>query len=348
MFRKIAFFVIIALCLSGCAAAPEETIPPDTSTPTITPAPSATQIPPTATPEPLVFASSEEGISVVFDNLFPEGIEFDENGERFLLGSMSEHTVYQVFDDGTIEPLIEDPDLIECVGLEIDRNNNRLLVVNNDEEEGKSYLNSYDLVSGERLFISEISSIVPDLIHAANDVAVDADGNAYVTDFASTGGALGAFGTSSIYRVDLEGNPALFMEHSRFNYLNGIVYHPQGFLLLGSYPGLLLKIPIENPELNIVEIPEGDLDFMEIDGMVLHPDGTLIMVTYPDSIVDRLQSDDGWETAQTVGVSEGHAAGYGTTIALRGEEAYIIYSHLDRYQDGFDQSTFEIVHVIFE
>ena len=263
MARKIVLLVIIAICLSGCAAAPEDTLPLDTPTPEpiptdspkIEPLPTNSPIPEPATFEEIsvVFdneTSTLEEIIIVFKNLFPEGIEYDENGERFLLGSMSERTIYQIFDDGTFEPFIEDPDLIECYGLEIDRINHRLLVANNNEGEGRSYLNAYDLITGERIFRSEISSIKPDLPHSANDVAVDADGNAYVTDWAS----------DAIYRVDMEGNPTLFMEHTQFATLNGIVYHPNGFLLLGSYPGSLLgefkllKIPLDNPEVIEVDI----------------------------------------------------------------------------------------------
>ena len=277
-------------------------------------------------------------IIVDFDNLYPEGIEYDENGERFLLGSLSEGTIFQIFDDGTIEPFIEDPDLYDCTGLEIDYKNQRLLVVNNKGLffSNKSYLNSYDLTTGDRIFTSEISSIKPDVLHLANDITVDSEGNAYVTDY------------QEIYRVDLEGNPTLFMEHTQFDSLFGIVYHPNGFLLLGSYPGLLLKIPLDNPEVIRVDIPDGDLDFERTGGMIIHPDRTLIMVTFPDSKIGRLQSDDDWETAQVVGISPGHSAGYGTTVALRGEEVYVIYSHMDRYSDGKAQNIFEIVRVIFE
>ena len=279
-----------------------------------------------------------------FDNLFPEGIEYDENGERFLLGSVSEGTIFQVFDDGTIEPFIEDPDLIECTGLEIDRKNQRLLVVNNNYADNTSYLNTYDLSTGERIFISDISSIKPDLPHYANDVAVDADGNAYVTD---TGSWLTDEVTSAIYRVDMEGNPTLFMEHTLFDYVNGIVYHPNGFLLLGSTPGLLLKIPLDNPEVIRVDISDGHWDFLRTESMIMHLDGTLIMVTSPDSKVGRLKSDDDWETAQAAGISLGHKGG--STIALRGEEVYIIYSYLDSFTGGLGkQSTFKIVRVIFE
>jgi sugar lactone lactonase YvrE len=186
--------------------------------------------------------------------------------------------------------------------------------------------------------MAEISSINPDLPHIANDVAVDAEGYAYVTDTLSP----------VIYRVDLEGNPTIFMEDTLFQYLNGIVYHPNGFLLLGSYPGILYKIPIDNPEVFKVGITDGYWGFMVTDGMIMHPDGTLIMVTFPDSEIGRLESDDDWKTAKAVGISLGHTAGYGTTVALRGEEVYVIYSHADRYFDGLDQSDFKIVRVIFE
>jgi hypothetical protein len=68
------------------------------------------------------------------------------------------------------------------------------------------------------------------------------------------------------------------------------------------------------------------------------------MLTYPDKKVGRLISDDGWETAQAAGLSSEHTDG--STIALRGEETYIIYSYgggsLSR------QITFKIVRVIFE
>ena len=129
MSRKIILLIIIAIYLAGCATAPEETLPLDAPTPEPAPtdAPTPEPIPtdaPTATPLPepgtleeisIVFddeTGTLEEISIVFDNLFPEGIEYDENGERFLLGSMTERRIFQVFDDGTFEPLVDDPDLI--------------------------------------------------------------------------------------------------------------------------------------------------------------------------------------------------------------------------------------------
>jgi hypothetical protein len=77
----------------------------------------------------------------------------------------------------------------------------------------------------------------------------------------------------------------------------------------------------------------------------MHPDGTLIMLTYPDKQVGRLKSDDNWETAQAAGLSAAHQGG--STIALRGDETYIIYSYGTAMGLG-KQTTFKIVRVIFE
>jgi hypothetical protein len=306
--KRIAFFLLVVSTLSACST--------------------------TKLPDEIVFD---------FENLYPHGIEYDENGERFLLGSTYEATIFQVFDDGTIEPFIEDPDLLECAGLEIDRENQRLLVVNFDEGDSNAYLNSYDLATGERIFRSDISSIKPDQIPYPHEVAVDADGNAYVTDMGSW---LNDEATSAIYRVDLEGNPTLFMEHTLFEYIRGIVYHPDGFLLLGSAPGLLLKIPLSDPEVIIVEITDGYWGFPEIDSMIMQPDGTLIMLSCPDHKVGRLTSDDNWETAQATGISIEHKNG--STITLRGgKEVYIIYSYKTVGGLG-KQITYKIVRVVFE
>ena len=124
-------------------------------------------------------------------------------------------------------------------------------------------------------------------------------------------------------------------------------------MLLTSYPGLLsgeftlLKIPLDNPEVIEVEITD-DWGFMRVDSMIFHPDGTLIMVTYPGNDTGRLQSDDNWDTAQFVARSRGQTDEWGVTIALRGEEVYVIHAHLERYDEGLDQSEFNIVRVEFE
>jgi sugar lactone lactonase YvrE len=279
-------------------------------------------------------------IIIEHHNLFPEGIEYDAARQRFLLSSFSEGTIYQVTDDGTISAFIEDDNLTSTVGIEIDHVNNRLLVANGDTSfsPNTAMLGAYDLETGERLFFVDLSEVYPADMHLANDVAVDRQGVAYVTDtFAPV-----------IYRVDMDGTVSVFMADETLAFINGITVHADGYLLLGAYPNLLLKIPLDEPELMPVELGNG-IEFEVTDGMVLHPDGSLVMVTFPDSIIYRLRSDDDWVSATLVSTSRDHAAGWGTTVALRGESIYVIHSYLNRLMDEMgDQDIFEIVRVEFE
>jgi sugar lactone lactonase YvrE len=277
-------------------------------------------------------------INIEHHNLFPEGLEYDQERGHFLLGSLTEGTVFRVADDGTLEPFIEDDELQMSIGIEIDRINDRLLVANTSPSEEVGMLGAYDLETGERIFMAELSDLHPSTRIIANDVAVDTDGIAYVTDSDAP----------VIYRVDMEGQTSIFIEDQRFRYLNGIVAHPDGYLILGSDSIGLLKIPLEEPEVIEIELADDIRWFSVTDGMILHPDGSLIMVTFPLSVIYRLESDDNWGSAGLVAVSEGHDLGWGTTVALRGESVYVIYSHLDRWMNGLDRDTFEVVRVEFE
>src|SRR5215213_1773212 len=110
----------------------------------------------------LVFAQTlSEKMIIQRPGLDPECIEYDAAHERFLLGSLSEGTIFEVTDDGTITPFIEDEDLVSSVGIEVD--GDRLLVTNSDRNvfksataEGKASLYAYDLETGERLFAVDL------------------------------------------------------------------------------------------------------------------------------------------------------------------------------------------------
>lgn len=270
-------------------------------------------------------------------NLFPEGLEYDEGGERFLLSSLTEGTISQVTDDGTLKPFIEDDELLMTVGIEIDHVNNRLLVANTSPSELTGMLGAYDLETGQRIFMVDLSDLHPDFRIVANDVAVDTDGIAYVTDTYAR----------VIYRVDMEGRASVLIEDRILVYLNGIVVHPDGYLILGAYPNRLLKIPLKEPKVMQIDLAD-DIEFEITDGIILHPDGSLIMVTFPGSVIYRLESNDNWASADRVAVSTGHDLGGGTTVALRGKSVYVVYSHFDDWREEVDRETFEIVRVEFE
>jgi hypothetical protein len=335
--KRIGRIVITlgVLLVSSCASA---TPVPPTSTPV---PPTPTPIPPTATPVPPTPLSETvlpDEIVIKHRNLFPEGVEYDQERGHFLVGSMTEGTVFRVADDGTLEPFIEDDELLMSIGIEIDHINDRLLVANTSPSEEAGMLGAYDLETGQRIFMADLSDLHPSTIIVANDVAVDTNGIAYVTDYRAP----------VIYRVDMEGKASVFIEDESFIYLNGIVAHPDGYLILGAYSDRLFKIPLQEPEVIEIELAD-DIPWFEItDGMILHPDGSLIMVTFPGSLICRLNSDDNWTSASRVATSAGHDLGWGTTIALRDESVYVIHSHLNKWYDNLDQNSFKIVRVEFK
>jgi sugar lactone lactonase YvrE len=264
-------------------------------------------------------------------------LEYDEGSGRFLLGSLTEGTIHKVADDGTLEPFIEDAEFLMTAGIEIDHVNNRLLVAHFDRSERQRMLGSYDLGTGQRIFMVDLSDLLPVGSIVADDVAVDTHGIAYVTDT----------NAPVIYRVDMEGKASVLIKDWALSSINGIVFHPDGYLILGASPNRLLKIPLEEPEVIRIELPD-DVKFGITDGIILHPDGSLTMVTFPGSIIYRLSSDDNWTSANRVAVSTGHDLGWGTTVALRGGSVYVIYSHLNDFMGNIDQDTFQIVRVEFE
>ena len=129
-------------------------------------------------------------IRVERSGLFPEGLEYDSKNKRFLLGSAAEGTIFWVGDDGSHSAFIEDDDLRSSAGIHIDLANDRLLVVNTDPgvytgaapEGSTASLAAYDLTTAERLFLTDLTELTAGDQQLANDVAVDMQGNAYVTD----------------------------------------------------------------------------------------------------------------------------------------------------------------------
>ncbi len=298
---------------------------------------------------PAAFAQDDGApneVVVEREGLFPEGIEWDAQRGHFLLGSLAEGTIFEVQDDGTITPLIENDKLMASVGIHIDAANDRLLVCNNNPavfagpvEEGPiATLMAFDLETGEELFYADLSDLYEGDRHFANDVTVDAAGNAYVTNsFAPV-----------IFQVDPEGNASIFLEDERFAgegfNLNGLDYHPDGYLLVAkANTGQLFKVPVDSPQ-DMTEV-ELDRAINGADGLVLREDGTLFAVVASQTVV-ALQSADGWQTASVVAESE--LAQPATTAALRDGEVYAIFAKLAAMGGDDLPDTFEIVRAPFD
>lgn len=256
-------------------------------------------------------------------NRSPEGLECDVANERFLLSSLAEGTVYAVDYAGTAAPFIEDEDLVSSVGLEIDRENDRLLVVNASSEHPETaWLGIYEFSTVTRLDMIDLAALAPDYSHFPNDVTVDPDGTIYITDSLAP----------VIYQVDSEGEASVLLEHEDLLIEgfggNGIAYHPDAYLLVGISGVELYKIPLDNPEdFTIVETPIT----VAADGMLWDADdddaddGSLIVVS--DGEVLRLVSDDDWASAEVVASASNHPA---TTAAFCDEVVYVIHPQTHR------------------
>ena len=295
---------------------------------------------PTAAAPPPPAAPKGEVITVERGGFIPEGIEYDEANGRFLTGSLAEGTIFVIERDGSVVPFIRDADLVSSVGIEADEPRDRLLVTNSDraafggDAPGQAKLGVYNLTTGERLAMVDLGAVLgaPAPKFFANDVTVDGEGNAYVTDTMN----------GVVYRVTRDYQASVlhrFMGLPEGAQLNGIVYHDGGYLLVvaGEHT---YKVPVANPagttKVDVSQPVAGQ------DGIVWAADGRLVATsnsaTEPRLVAFR--STDDWATAQRAGVAV--LAGSATTAAAVGDEVWAVHPHFaDDERPTIEQGVFE-------
>lgn len=291
-----------------------------------------------------------EKIVITEASLFPEGVEYDARNHRFLVSSLTRGTIGAVDDQGNYEAFIEDDDFGATIGIEIDEARHRLLVcVSDPSTAGVAALGSYDLTTGERQFFTDLIAVAGDEApHFANDVAVDRQGNAYVTDSFSP----------IVYKVDPQGKASVFLRDDTFQAspgafgLNGVVYHPEGYLVVAfSETATLYTVPLDDPT-NFATIDTESDAVTSPDGLYLSDDNRTLLVVNNDGGGDNgkvvaLSSHDGWASAQATG---DFATGpvFPTTVAQRDRNYYVLYAHLNELFAGNpSRDAFEIVRVDF-
>lgn len=192
-------------------------------------------------------------------------------------------------------PVVKDADLFKnaTLGLSVDSKRNRVVVVISDLLGHKySAVAAYDLNNWNRLFLTQLSG--PGDKSLADDVAVDAEGNAYITDLTK----------SKIWKVGVTGEYLLKIESPLFSSttwyhnlatLNGIVYHPKGYLLVShATTGNLFKVDLKNDnEVKLVKMIGKSLSFT--DGLELLSSNRLVVTSNPR--ISLVGSSDDWETA---------------------------------------------------
>lgn len=282
----------------------------------------------------IAFESMDSGLTVQHPALYPETIEYDGGNDRFLLGSFRKGGIYGVDQAGRVSLLVDDPRLCSVLGIAIDAQRKRIWAVNSDlgaslkpSAAGPKKLAGvgiYDLSSGKAIKYIDLAALA-DGPHLLNGIALDPQGNAFVTDSFSP----------RIYRITSEGRAGVFVEDGRFAgagvNLNGLVVHPDGYLLVvKKSDGILYKVPLDRPSgLSRVAI---DQTFIGGDGLTLVGKMDLVVIAnatpeHSSNTAFSLSSEDGWATAK---VSARLPLGdvYPTTAAVRKGALYDLHSKL--------------------
>ncbi len=277
--------------------------------------------------------TTPEKITIEGIALNPEGIEYNPHNDTLFLSSLNALPIIKIQSDATYQTFAKGEKFpLSTAGLQIDAKHNRLLAAafngaelmdNNPQTKGVSFLRVYDLQTGVLQQEVKLSTLAPDATsYFANDVAVDAQGNAYVTDWYA----------NLIYKVTPKGEATLFWQ----NHLgleggpNGIDLHPDGYLLVsiikvnpqGIYEkSALLKIALHNPH-EVHRVAIDDQRFAGFDGMVIDPKGNLIGISNDQksgggNLLLKLTSKDNWQTASITNAKDITPA---TTLALDKEQ----------------------------
>ena len=290
-------------------------------------------------------AALPTGVVLREPGLFPESVGWDAQHDRFLVTSVTRGIVTAVNDDGSHEPLTDGRELVSAVGVAVDQPRDRLLVAGGDfavaagsAGPGQAKLAIYDLDTGVRSKLVDLGALVPGVRHSANDVAVDAAGNAYITDTLAP----------VIYKVTPDGAASVFLTDARFAAtdglgLNGIEFDPDGFLFMTMVSSrALFHVALDAPAtLTQVTLSEP----LAGDGLALRADGHLFAAAPYASTVVELTTDDGWRSA-TATTRMTTAEGSTTTgMTLRDGVPYALNSHFEEMTKQPPSSDFQIFRV---
>jgi sugar lactone lactonase YvrE len=276
-------------------------------------------------------------INFTESNLFPEGMVYDPLHKRFYVSSTTRGSIGIVTPAGTYRPFITDETLTRTTGLEVDKARQRLLVSN-----APNGLGAYHLNSGARIFYADLAALLPGAPIFINDVALDPEGAAYVTNSQSP----------VIYKVDRTGKASIFFQDDAFATapggfgFNGIEYDERGFLLVGFVSrNLVVKIPVLRPtDYAIVQL---DAALNRPDGLLLSKDGKQLAVVNnaggsADGKVLSFISDDEWQSG-SLSTSFSTGAVFPTTATGNGRRVYVLYAYL--HKSGTGQDIFTIQEV---
>ncbi|XP_027351445.1 uncharacterized protein LOC113862564 [Abrus precatorius] len=282
-----------------------------------------------------ILARNAHVINFRSPNLYPESFAWDPQAQHFLVGSLRQRIIAAVSDAGVVETFISDSDLpagASFLGLAVDSPRNRLLAVVHTYNTLPHFnaLAAYDLRSRRRIFLSSLPS---DDIDAANDVAVDHRGNAFVTNSAG----------NFIWKVTTDGSATVFSRSPLYTAatnnpvdgalgLNGIAYVSKGYLLVvQSSTGKVFKVDAVDGTARYVLLNE---DLVGADDIAVRNDGSAAMVS-PIKEMWLLKSMDSWAEGVVYDKLEIDVRRFPTAVVVGAKErVYVLYGHFDEGKTG--------------
>ncbi|KAL1556574.1 hypothetical protein AAHA92_12177 [Salvia divinorum] len=285
-------------------------------------------------------------INFRWPNLYPKSFAWDPKSDHFVLGSLRHRQIISVSDAGIVSSLLSDDSLPPdsfFLGISLDPRHRRLLAVVRRLSPPFSALAGYDLRTFRQLFLTPLDDLLPSAV-AANDVAADYSGNAYVTDSANDvifkvteQGEASILSSSKLFKPD-----AIAMDGSGEG-LNGVVYDTKGYLLVTqSNTGKLFKVFTDNGSARRVILNK---DLTTADGIAVRRDGVALVAS--KNKLYFIKSDDSWSQGavfdETALAEEKHA----TAVAVGADSrVYVLYGNADEGMIGnSEREEFSIVEV---
>ena len=280
------------------------------------------------------------------DEIFPEGVTWDPVTQSFYVGSVHDGVIRSIAADGTQAMFAPAPgEDWSSSGLKVDAAARRLWVCTGDGMEGGVRgVHVLDLDTAEEITFFDLADIDPD--GGCNDLALDAEGRAYVSDP----------GLSVVHRLALPDAGEIWAEHPDFAQelpglgLNGLAVTPdQTYLVLAKFiTTRLFRIALDDPG-DVVDIElsgdefSGEAAISGADGIIFVGDD--LYVVFAES-VKRVELADDWSTGVVTHVEvPGAGNGLSTATAADGS-AFVVKSEITAWVIRADpELPFQIIRV---
>jgi DNA-binding beta-propeller fold protein YncE len=250
----------------------------------------------------IIFSANAQTERIIFKAplLYPEGVAYNPSNRLFYVSSVKTGSIGTVDPGGKYSLFYRDSLLRSSFGMKVNPAGDRLWVCVSDPTFSKysspatfkkmARLISLDIGTGKKVADIDLARLYPGK-HFANDLSLDDAGNIYVTDSYSP----------VIYKINASGKASVFTTSELFKSedvgLNGIAWHPGGFLLVAhNTDGILFKIDAKEPK----KISKVKLNtfFPGADGLLWQDNNNLVLIQNKGvNKAFRLSSNDNWQSA---------------------------------------------------